>query len=48
MIIGSTVEHCAEHGKAVYVIVEIKNSNAKVTIKLCKLCLERSANEKDY
>lgn len=45
MIVGSTVETCSEHGRSVYVIVEIKISTARTTIKLCKQCLERELNE---
>ena len=48
MIVGSTVENCSVHGQSVYVIVEIKNSTARTTLKMCKNCLERKQNEEDY
>lgn len=46
--IGATAHACHVHGKTAHVIVEIKNSTCKTTLKLCVKCLERSYNERDY
>jgi len=48
MVVGSTPQNCPVHGQTIHVIVEIKNSTAKATLCLCKKCIERKENERDY
>ena len=45
--IGATAHTCSVHGETQHVIVEIKNSTARMTAKLCVKCLERSYIENE-